>query len=111
MRVQGSVLHDPELIEGKCKKYLKAIKRKKKIDLEAIGSQQNNSLLDLLRCQSRAMTGSCKDHEAKYSKCHSSVMGTGLYNGRKNCGEELEKFFGCIVGGGKDEQEEPMNQV
>ena len=97
MKVDGSSIHKSSNIAGKCEKYLKPIKRKKKIDLQSIGNQQNNNLLDLLRCQCKAHK-SCKDVEKFYSKCHSSVMGTGSFEGRKNCGEELEKLFACAMG-------------
>ena len=97
MIVQGSTIHNSTVIEGKCEKYLKSIKRKKKIDLRSIGYQQNNNLLDLLYCQCKVKK-ECKDVEKMYSKCHSSVMGTGSFNGRKSCGEELKNLFECAIG-------------
>jgi hypothetical protein len=58
MKIEGSTIRkNPNAtIDEKCDRYLKLIKRKKKIDLEAIGSKQNNILLDLLRCQSKQMS-------------------------------------------------------
>jgi len=38
-----------EAVAPKCQKFLPSIKCKKKIDLDAIGSQANNNLVDLLR--------------------------------------------------------------
>jgi hypothetical protein len=101
MKIESSTVHkNPNAtIDEKCDKYLKLIKRKKKIDLEAIGSKQNNILLNLLRCQSKQMSirrmkndsnnnnNGCSNVEKFYTKCHSSVMGTGNFNGRKHCGQ------------------------
>ena len=116
MKIEGSTIHkNPNAtIDEKCDKYLKLIKRKKKIDLEAIGSEQNNILLDLLRCQSKQMMSTrrmttdsnnspnsnnngCSNVEKVYTKCHSSVMGTGNFNGRKHCGQELQYFLDCVM--------------
>ena len=102
MKVTGSNIHESkDLIAPKCEKYLASIKRKKKIDLESIGSPPNNILLDLLRCQCKAKK-TCKDVEKLYSKCHSSVMGTGSFGGRKNCAEELENLYRCAMGRWRD---------
>mmetsp|Transcript_12081 Transcript_12081/g.18142 ORF Transcript_12081/g.18142 Transcript_12081/m.18142 type:complete len:100 (-) Transcript_12081:383-682(-) len=97
MKVEGRRVHkSSEAVAPKCEKILSSIKRKKKIDLDAIGSQANNNLVDLLRCQCRAKK-MCQDTEKSYSKCHSSVMGTGSYAGRKTCGDELETLFNCAM--------------
>ena len=96
MKVDGTTLHEAS-IPPKCEKYLKPLQRKKMIDLDSIGSQKNNNLLDFLRCQSKAKK-ICADEEKVYSKCHASVMGTGSFKGMKNCGEELEKLFDCTMG-------------
>ena len=97
MKVEGGRLHkSAEAVAPKCQKFLSSIKRKQKIDLDAIGSQANNNLVDLLRCQCRAEK-ICKDIEKSHSKCHSSVMGTGSYAGRKTCGDELETLFNCAM--------------
>ncbi|MGK3743089.1 MAG: hypothetical protein ACI90V_009945 [Bacillariaceae sp.] len=113
MKIEGSTIHKNSnaTIDEKCDKYLKLIKRKKKIDLEAIGSKQNNILLDLLRCQSKQQmsttrmknnssndnNNNCNNVEKLYTKCHCSVMGTGNFNGRKNCSEELKCFLDCVI--------------
>lgn len=85
-------------IEPKCQAYAKSISRKKSIDLEAIGTPTNNHLVDFLRCQAKARK-KCTNVEKAYAKCHSSVMGTGSFQGKKNCGEELEKFLDCALNG------------
>ena len=84
---------------SKCEKYLKPIQKKKKIDLEAIGSPNNNMLLDFLKCQVKANKKKtlCKNIQKAYFKCHSSVMGTGSYDNRKNCGKELNAYFTCAM--------------
>mmetsp|Transcript_7201 Transcript_7201/g.10672 ORF Transcript_7201/g.10672 Transcript_7201/m.10672 type:complete len:102 (-) Transcript_7201:2495-2800(-) len=88
-------------IAVKCEKYAKPLlKRKKIIDLDSIGNQQNNNLVDFLNCQCKALKA-CADVQKSYSNCHSSVMGTGSYVGRKNCGEELEKLLTCVLEAGK----------
>jgi hypothetical protein len=97
MKVEEGRLHkSSEAVAPKCQQFLSSIKRKQKIDLDAIGSQANNNLVDLLRCQCRAEK-ICKDIEKSYSKCHSSVMGTGSYAGRKTCSDELETLFNCAM--------------
>mmetsp|Transcript_18237 Transcript_18237/g.27906 ORF Transcript_18237/g.27906 Transcript_18237/m.27906 type:complete len:95 (-) Transcript_18237:40-324(-) len=94
MKVNGGAL----VAIKKCEKYQKPLQRKKKIDLDAVGSQENNNLIDFLRCQCKAQK-ICADKEKAFSKCHSSVMGSGTYAGRKNCGPELEELFACTTGG------------
>jgi hypothetical protein len=85
-------------IEQKCQKYLKPLARTKRtIDFKAIGSKSNNDLIDLLRCQGKTKGMPCIDVEKAYAKCHTSVMGTGIYQGKKNCAEELEKLFSCAL--------------
>jgi hypothetical protein len=97
MKVDGEHIHkSSKTVSPKCEKFLSAITRKKKIDLDAVGSQANNNLLNFLHCQCRTQK-ICKDAEKSYSKCHSSVMGTGSYASKKNCGEELEKLFACAM--------------
>lgn len=81
-------------IDPKCQKYVAAIGRKKRVDLDAIGTPANNNVVEFLKCQTRA-TKLCVDMNRAYEKCHSSVMGTGNYQGKKHCGEELEKLLDC----------------
>jgi hypothetical protein len=83
-------------IEPKCQSFAKSILRKKKIDLESIGTKNNNLLVDFLRCQSKSRKH-CTNVEKEYAKCHGSVMGTGSFQGKKNCGEELEKLLNCAL--------------
>ena len=83
---------------AKCQKYLTPILRKKKaIPLDSIGSPRNNQLLDFLYCQTKA-SKTCKKADKAYRSCHASVMGTGSYDGRKHCADELEALFHCISG-------------
>lgn len=97
MKIDGSAVNNSTEIAAKCEKYLKAITKKRKIDLQSIGSPPNNNFLDLLRCQCKVKK-ECKAVEKSYMKCHSSVMGTGSFDGRKHCGEELEKLSECALG-------------
>lgn len=106
MKIEGSLIHNSKVLDEKCKKYLKLIKKKKIVDLEAIGSKPNNDVLDLLRCQNKQMVrkiknnidaNDCSNIEKMYTKCHSSVMGTGNFEGRKNCGDELQSFLDCTI--------------
>ena len=96
MKIEGSTIHN-STIELKCEKYLKSIKRKKNIDPQSIGSQHNNNLLDLMFCQSKTRK-SCKRVEKMYKDCHKSVMGTGSFEGRKNCGNEFMRLYECTIG-------------
>ena len=98
-KVSGSKLHRHSGIAPKCEKYLKPLTRKKKIDLHDIGNQQNNNLLDLLKCQCKA-NKICTNDQKSYMKCHASVMGTGSFAGKKHCGEEMEVLFRCAMGDG-----------
>jgi hypothetical protein len=105
MIVQGPKIHEDfrGTTEGtKCEKHLGIVRKKKKIDLEAIGSRSNNALLDFLKCQSgvRSKQSStnnnlCGAIEKSYASCHASVMGTGNYSGKKHCGDELKEWLEC----------------
>lgn len=95
VKVKGSRLVKTTSFAPKCERFLAPI-AKKTIDLDQIGHQHNNSLLDLIRCQQKALK-ICATEEKKYSACHASVMGTGSYNGNKNCGAELELFMSCVT--------------
>jgi hypothetical protein len=93
VRVRGSTIPE-ESVPSKCEKYLKVVK-KKKIDLDQIGNQHNNGLVDLLRCQCKTQKV-CEAQQKNYSDCHDSVMGVGSYGGKRNCGEELGILFRCV---------------
>ena len=94
-KVKGSKINT-DTIAPRCVKYLKALE-KKTINLESIGSQNNNSFLDFIRCQVRAKKGECKSENKTYENCHASVMGVGAFEGKKNCGQELQSIYDCIV--------------
>mmetsp|Transcript_13709 Transcript_13709/g.15038 ORF Transcript_13709/g.15038 Transcript_13709/m.15038 type:complete len:109 (+) Transcript_13709:50-376(+) len=81
-------------VSSKCTLQHKSIK-KKKINLSATGSPANNALVSFLRCQVKA-TKTCADFEKEYTLCHKSFMGTGSYNGKRECGEELEALYTCV---------------
>ena len=48
-----------------------------------------------LQCESKARK-LCDTALKSYEKCHGAVMGTGQYNGRRDCGSELEALFDCV---------------
>ena len=94
-KVKGSKIN-ADTIAPRCIKYLKALE-KKTIDLENIGDRKNNAFLDLIRCQVRAKKSECKSESKMYENCHASVMGVGAFEGRKNCGKELDDIYKCIL--------------
>lgn len=97
MKIKGEKIHSSmEDVAPKCTKYLLSIRPKKKIDMADIGSQSNNAMVDLLRCESRVKK-QCIDIDKAYMKCHSSVMGTGSYNGQKTCNDELLNLYKCLT--------------
>ena len=96
VKVKGSTI-DANSIAPRCAKYLKSVQGKKSIDLEAIGDRRNNALLDLIRCQVKADKNMCNDESKRYENCHASVMGVGNFEGRKNCGKELEVLYKCTI--------------
>ena len=93
-----------ENIAPKCKKLLKAV-QKKKIKLENIGDPTYNNFLELVRCQMKANKNnmlndgkiSCVTQSKQYEACHASIMGTGSFDGRKHCADELEALFRCVL--------------
>ena len=89
---------DNTLIVPKCQSYLKPLlKKKKDIQLKNIGSPSNNQLLDFVYCQFKVQKQKCKKVEKVYRNCHSSVMGTGSFEGRKHCEDELNALIKCVV--------------
>jgi hypothetical protein len=96
MKVEGGRLHkSAEAVAPKCQKFLSSIKRKQKIDLDAIGSQANNNLVDLLRCQCRAEK-ICKDIEKSRNRIQNATAAL-VWELRKTCGDELETLFNCAM--------------
>lgn len=114
-KVIASNLPSPEIVAPACIKYHKPLSKKKKkpVDMDAIGTPTYNILLDLMKCQvkhpnsgnnsdggSGGSLGSgskkCAKVEKIYSACHAAVMGVGNYKGRKHCGEEMEQLFLCV---------------
>ena len=110
-------------IHQKCAPQLTALSHKKKIDLTGIGSRPNTILLDFLKCYTKehAKTtnigagapvssssegggnsnkdnpDTCRSVEKAYTSCHLSVMGTGNYNGHKQCGDPLQEWLDCCL--------------
>ena len=84
-------------IDPKCLKLLRQI-RKKTIDSTATGDKYNNILVSFLECQGKTKENkkSCHKVLKTYRQCHSSVMGTGSFNGKKHCGDELLQLKTCI---------------
>lgn len=111
-KIKASNLSPSDSIAPACIKYYKPLAKKKKkpIDMDAIGTPTYNMLLDLMKCQvkhpnisdssSSASGGDdakkCVKVEKAYSACHAAVMGVGNYKGRKHCGEEMEQLFLCV---------------
>uniref|UniRef100_A0A7S0C4A7 Uncharacterized protein n=1 Tax=Proboscia inermis TaxID=420281 RepID=A0A7S0C4A7_9STRA len=93
VEIKGSAISSNPALEPKCTPLVKPIKRKR-ISLSNIGTPPNNILVDLLRCQCRVKkTERCSSLVKSYSVCHGNVMGTGQYQGRSNCGDELEALY------------------
>lgn len=90
MKVDGKSFEEKS---PKCEKYLKPLQ--KKVDLEDIGGERNNNLIYFLKCEQKVRK-ICRDQEVAYSKCHSSVMGVGSFQGRKHCAYELEALYSCL---------------
>ncbi|KAL3804126.1 hypothetical protein HJC23_013645 [Cyclotella cryptica] len=102
-------------ISPSCHKLYKTFLRKKKMDTEAIGTPSYNLFLDFLRCPVKhpnirldtvdAKTDATSEQRKKeecikiekiYSMCHAAVMGVGNFNGRRHCGEEMDRLFLCL---------------
>ena len=113
-KIKASDLPSPDSIAPACLKYYKPLSKKKKkpIDMDAIGTPTYNVLFDLMKCQVKhpnktassntngddvkAIKSSCIKVERAYSACHAAVMGVGNYNGSKHCGEQMERLFTCV---------------
>mmetsp|Transcript_16461 Transcript_16461/g.33832 ORF Transcript_16461/g.33832 Transcript_16461/m.33832 type:complete len:117 (-) Transcript_16461:1228-1578(-) len=109
MIVDGRTIHGrfEESSRGsRCEKHLGALRKKKAIDLESIGSRPNNLLLEFLKCRNKHQksknggenndtNGPCGAIEKAHAGCHASVMGTGSFGGRRHCGNELGEWLGC----------------
>ena len=119
----GTTIVDDASIHPKCAPQLTALSHKKKIDLTGIGSRPNTILLDFLKCYTKehAKTtnigagapvssssegggnsnkdnpDTCRSVEKAYNNCHLSVMGTGNYNGHKQCGDPLQEWLDCCL--------------
>ena len=89
-----------DTIAPSCAKFYKPLiskKKKKSINTDDIGTPSYNMLLDLLKCQVKKKKLDCIKVEKSYSACHSSIMGVGNYNNRRNCNEEMERLYHCVV--------------
>lgn len=87
-----------------------------------IGSRPNNILLDFLKCYTKVQAkknvetqalssngggvhvhvhdndkDTCRSVEKSYNNFHLSVIGTGNYNGHKQCGDQLQDWLECYV--------------
>ena len=86
----------PDQTHPSCAKLCKAL-RAKDIDLDATGSRDTNALIKLLRCQVKADSKHCSSVLEQYTRCHNSIMGSGVYKGQKHCGDELLALFACAI--------------
>ena len=98
MKIKGSKVatNSDASIAPRCAKYHTSVQKLKSIDLDAIGDRKNNVLLDLMRCQVKADKTQCQKESKLYENCHAGVMGIGNFEGRKNCGKELEVLYKCL---------------
>lgn len=87
----------PFIASKKCMKLMKVL-NDKVVDINATGHRDNNALLKLLKCECKE-SKICLDVDKSYSTCHSNIMGTGSYKGRKDCGVELAELLQCIIKG------------
>ena len=46
--------------------------------------------------QVKADKAACQRESKLYENCHAGVMGIGNFEGRKNCGQELEVLYKCL---------------
>eukprot|EP00584_Thalassiosira_punctigera_P002952 CAMPEP_0172536216 /NCGR_PEP_ID=MMETSP1067-20121228/8017_1 /TAXON_ID=265564 ORGANISM="Thalassiosira punctigera, Strain Tpunct2005C2" /NCGR_SAMPLE_ID=MMETSP1067 /ASSEMBLY_ACC=CAM_ASM_000444 /LENGTH=120 /DNA_ID=CAMNT_0013321245 /DNA_START=100 /DNA_END=462 /DNA_ORIENTATION=- len=114
-KIKSSDLPSSDRVSPACIKYHKPLSKKKKksVDMDAIGTPANNLLLDLMRCQVKhpninggsdgkrggSDAKECVKAEKIYSACHAAVMGVGNFKGRKHCGDEMEQLFLCVSPG------------
>ena len=85
----------------KCQSEYNAVRKKKRINLDTTGDKKTNSLLSYLQCQVQKnglpnVKILCNDISKEYTKCHQSFMGTGSYQGRKDCGKEMNELWDCV---------------
>ena len=80
---------------AKCKKLWKALAGLH-VEANATGQRHNNAMVSFLRCQSKQMAV-CEDPANAYNACHSSIMGQGVYQGKRDCGDELRVLFDCVA--------------
>ena len=78
----------------RCEKYAKAL-GVAEIDLHATGTRANNELVKLLLCECGKTL--CRDAVARHGVCHGNVMSVGVFEGRKDCGEELDALRACVA--------------
>ncbi len=70
------------------------------VDLTQTGSKESNALIKVLRCQHK---NTPKDEQsgselARHDECFRGVMGVGVFNGKKDCAQELMGWFKCYFG-------------
>ena len=90
--------------EQKCAKLAAALAKSLeagggKLDLSFTGSKENNALISLLKCDAKALKKTlpaCGVAVKRYDKCHASVMGTGMFEGRKGCAKEADDLRKCV---------------
>ena len=88
----SAVRGDDLLPDAKCEKFCKAL-RGKTVELDLTGERLSNELLKLLKCQCKADGRQCGAELERYSRCHKSVMGSGAFEGKRNCGPEFLALF------------------
>ena len=76
------------------------------LSLSSTGSKATNTILNLLKCEVKHGKRACpqcgdvwKDcvvRQNEHDKCFKSIMGSGVYGVKKDCGEELERFVICV---------------
>ena len=89
-----------ELVAEQCMSRFRYLSKKEKkssmsIDMANTGDRKTNLMLAFLQCQMTA-TKSCNDFGTEYRRCHSSFMGVGSYNGKRNCGDEMMSLYNCL---------------
>ena len=85
-------------VAPKCVKWLKPFKRSVLVDLTQTCTKDYNALLKLLECQCK-VSGSCNDELKQHRECFINIMGTGVYKGQTDCGEQLKELAKCSLAG------------
>ena len=64
------------------------------VDVTTTGSKLSNTLVEFLKCEVKAdpRLAACKPRMKDYEICHGSVMGSGKYQGKSDCGWELAEL-------------------